>query len=76
MKALTIGLVLLTQLAMAKDPYKMTITVLSTKNIASEYETEASSARAVGTSSGSRSWRGHTVSRPSQLLVLMETCMT
>ena len=41
----------------------MTITVLATKNIASEFETESSASRGAGNSGGSRSWRGHSVSR-------------
>jgi hypothetical protein len=59
LKTLPLVLLLLAQLAAAKDTYTMTITVVSTKNVTSEYETE----RAAANSDNSRSWRGHTVNR-------------
>jgi hypothetical protein len=63
LKTLAIFLLLLAPLATAKDRYTLTITVLSTKNIESQFETGSSAAHGVGSFSGARSSYGHSVSR-------------
>ncbi len=63
LRALTIVLLLLTPLARAKDHYTLTITVLSTKNVESQYENGSSGGRAVGNFSGAHSSYGHSVTR-------------
>lgn len=63
MKTLAIFLLLVAPLATAKDRYTLTISVLSTKSVESQYESGSSGARGVGNFSGARSSYGHSVSR-------------
>jgi hypothetical protein len=63
LKTLAIALLLMAPPASAEDHYTLTITVTSTKNVESQYESGSSAARGVGNFSGARSSFGHSVTR-------------